>query len=69
MTINQITYCLRKRNIPRNQFTKSYPDGRQWYNEYKQGTSLTQLQNKYGINRKVLSRIFNYYQEIDKLKI
>lgn len=61
-----VSYTLRKNNIPRNKFTKSYPDGRKWYEEYRNGTSMTQISNKYNINRKVLSRLFEYYTIIDE---
>ena len=60
-----VSYCLRKNNIPRNRFTKSYPDGRKWYEEYRNGTSITQLGIKYKIDRKVLSRLFTYYNKLD----
>lgn len=61
-----VTYCLRQRNILRHKFSKSYPDGRKWYTEYRNGTSMTQLSIKYNINRKIISRLFNYYTELDK---
>lgn len=60
-----VSYCLRKNNISRNRFTKSYPDGRKWYEEYRNGTSITQLGIKYKIDRKVLSRLFTYYNKLD----
>lgn len=62
-----VSYTLRQHNIPRNKFTKSYPDGRKWYEEYRNGTSMTQLGIKYNINRKVLSRLFHFYEEIDSI--
>lgn len=64
-----VSHTLRKNNIPRNRFTKSYPNGRKWYEEYRNGTSIGSLSNKYNIDRRVLSRLFSFYTEIDKLKI
>ena len=66
---DMVSYALRKRNIPRNNFKSSYPSGRDWYEEYKNGTSMTQLGIKYNVSRKILSRLFSWYEEIDKLKI
>ena len=60
-----VSYTLRRNNIPRNKFTKSYPDGRKWYEEYRNGTSMTQLSKKYNIDKRVLSRLFDYYTQID----
>lgn len=62
-----VSYTLRINNIPRNRFTKSYPDGRKWYKEYRDGTSMTQLERKYNISRKVLSRLFTFYNNIDNI--
>lgn len=63
-----VSYALRKNNILRHKFTKSYPDGRQWYNEYRNGTSISQIGIKYNIDRRILSRLFNYYKQIDEFK-
>ena len=62
-----VSYTLRKNNVPRNKFTKSYIDGRKWYEEYRNGTSITQLENKYNIDRRVLSRLFAFYKQIDDI--
>ena len=63
-----VSYTLRKNNIPRHKCTKSYPNGRQWYDEYRKGASITQISIKYNINRHTLSRLFDYYQQIDNFK-
>lgn len=60
-----VSYTLRKNNVPRNKFTKSYPDGRKWYEEHKNGTSIAQIGIKYNIDRRVLSRLFAFYEQID----
>lgn len=69
ISYNVVSYTLRKNNIPRNKFTKSYPNGRKWLEEYRNGTSITSLSKKYNVRTETLSNIFNYYTKLDKLKI
>lgn len=69
LSYDNISFYLRKNNIPRHKFTKSYPDGRKWYEEFKNGSSMTSLSKKYNVDRKTIARIFNYYRIIDNEQV